>query len=71
MLHHLLVFKYCSGLMESTQHNNNTQRETRGQQNKISLAPVDNKTGTCKFNSVFMQVDEVFSHTRRRTLSNE
>lgn len=57
--------------MESTQHNNNTQRETRGQQNKISLAPVDNKTGTCKFNSVFMQVDEVFSHTRRRTLSNE
>lgn len=27
MLHYLIVFKYCLGLMESTQNNNKTQRD--------------------------------------------
>lgn len=54
MLHHLIVFEYYLGLMESIQNSNKIQRETWEQENKTSLAPVDNKVDTCKFNSVFI-----------------
>lgn len=46
MLYHLILFKYYSGLKESMQNNNKAQWETWTQQNE-TLAPVDNKIGTC------------------------